>query len=97
MLNGLLTAGAPFALFSGLSFTVPMLLITKFIGYEFASLLGALISIAVSVVAAKAGFLVPKKTWDFGDPEEWDYEWQATCRVSPVAESKMPLLKAWVP
>ena len=88
---------APFALFSGLSFTVPMLLITKFIGYEFASLLGALISIAVSVVAAKAGFLVPKKTWDFGDPEEWDYEWQATCKVSPVAESKMPLLKAWVP
>ena len=88
---------APFALFSGLSFTVPMLLITKFIGYEFASLLGALISIAVSVVAAKAGFLVPKKHWDFGDPEQWDYEWQATCRVSPVAESKMPLLKAWVP
>ena len=88
---------APFALFSGLSFTVPMLLITKFIGYEFASLLGALISIAVSVVAAKAGFLVPKKTWDFGDPEQWDYEWQATCRVSPVAESKMSLLKAWVP
>ena len=88
---------APFALFSGLSFTVPMLLITKFIGYEFASLLGALISIAVSVVAAKAGFLVPKKTWDFGDPEKWDYEWQATCRVSPVAESNMKLLKAWVP
>ena len=88
---------APFAIFSGLTFTVPMLLITKFIGYEFASLLGALISIAVSVVAAKAGFLVPKKTWDFGDPEKWDYEWQATCRVSPVAESKMPLLKAWIP
>ena len=88
---------APFALFSGLSFTVPMLLITKFIGYEFASLLGALISIAVSVVAAKAGFLVPKNHWDFGDPETWDYEWQATCKVTPVAESKMPLLKAWIP
>ncbi len=88
---------APFALFSGLSFTVPMLIITKFIGYEFASLLGALISIAVSVVAAKAGFLVPKKTWDFGDPEKWEDEWQATCKVSPVAESDMPLLKAWVP
>ena len=88
---------APFAIFSGLSFTVPFLLIAKFIGYEFASLLGALISIAVSVIAAKAGFLVPKKTWDFGDPEKWDYEWQATCRVSPVAESNMKLLKAWVP
>ena len=88
---------APFAIFSGLSFTVPMLIITKFVGYEFASLLGALISIAVTVVAAKKGFLVPKKTWDFGDPEKWDYEWQATREVSPVAESKMNLLMAWVP
>lgn len=88
---------APFAIFSGLSFTVPFLLIAKFIGYEFASLLGALISIAVSVIAAKAGFLVPKKHWDFGDPETWDYEWQATCKVTPVAESNMALLKAWVP
>ena len=88
---------APFALFSGLSFAVPMLLIAKFIGYEFASLLGALISIAVSVVAAKAGFLVPKNTWDFGDPEKWNDDWLATRKVSPVAESKMPLLKAWVP
>ena len=88
---------APFAIFSGLSFTVPFLLIAKFIGYEFASLLGALISIAVSVIAAKKGFLVPKKTWDFGDPEKWEYEWLATRKVSPVAESDMPLLKAWVP
>lgn len=88
---------APFAIFSGLSFTVPFLLIAKFIGYEFASLLGALISIAVSVIAAKKGFLVPKKTWDFGDPEKWEYEWLATRKVSPVAESDMSLLKAWVP
>lgn len=88
---------APFALFSGLSFAVPMLIITKFVGYEFASLLGALISIAVSVVAAKAGFLVPKKTWDFGDPMKWDSEWLATRKVSPVAESDMNLIKAWVP
>lgn len=88
---------APFALFSGLSFTVPMLVITKFVGYEFASLLGALISIAVTVIAAKAGFLVPKKTWDFGEPEKWDYEWQATREVTPVAESKMNLLMAWIP
>ncbi len=88
---------APFAIFSGLSFTVPFLLIARFIGYEFASLLGALISIAVSVVAAKKGFLVPKKTWDFGPEEKWDDSWRATRLVSPVAESDMSLLKAWVP
>ena len=39
----------PFAIFTGLSFTVPMLLITLLLGYEFASLLGALISIFLTV------------------------------------------------
>lgn len=88
---------APFAIFSGLSFSVPMLVISLLIGYEFASLLGALISIAVSVVAAKAGFLVPKNTWDFGDPDKWEDDWLATSKVSPIAESKMSLVLAWIP
>jgi lactate permease len=88
---------APFLIFNGLSFAVPFLLITYFIGYEFASLLAALISMAVSIIAAKKGFLVPKKTWDFGDPEKWEYEWQATRRISPIAESNMNLVLAWVP
>ncbi len=88
---------APFALFTGLSFAVPLLLTSIFVGYEFASLLAALFSIAVTVLAAKSGFLVPKKAWDFGNPNEWDKEWLATSKVSPVAESKMSLIKAWVP
>ena len=88
---------APFAIFNGLTFSVPMLLISTFIGYEFASLLGALISIVVSVIAAKLGFLVPKKTWDFGKEEEWDKEWLATSEVTPVAESTMSIIKAWAP
>ena len=88
---------APFLLFNGLSFAIPFLLITRFIGYEFASLLAALISMAVSIIAAKKGFLVPKKTWDFGNPEKWEYEWQATRRISPIAESNMNLVLAWVP
>lgn len=88
---------APFAVFTGLSFAVPMLLCTIFIGYEFASLLGALVSIALTVLAAKTGFLVPKKHWDFGDPESWDSKWLATTKVAPVAQSNMSLLRAWVP
>lgn len=88
---------APFAIFTGLSFAVPMLLITIFIGFEFASLLGALISIALTVIAAKKGFLVPKKTWDFGDEKNWEKDWLATSEVSPVAESKMSIIKAWIP
>lgn len=88
---------APFALFCGVSFAVPFLLITKFIGYEFASLLAALISMALCIIAAKTGFLVPKKTWNFGDPENWDNDWRATRRISPIAESNMNLALAWVP
>lgn len=88
---------APFAIFTGLSFSVPMLTVAYFIGYEFASLIGALVSIAVTVIAAKKGFLVPKSTWDFGDPEEWNKDWLATSKVSPTEESNMSLIKAWVP
>ena len=88
---------APFAIFTGLSFSIPLLLTTIFIGYEFASLLAALFSIAITVVAAKSGFLVPKKNWDFGNPDEWHKDWLATSKVTPVAESNMPLIKAWVP
>lgn len=88
---------APFAIFTGLSFAVPLLLISLFIGYEFASLLAALFSIAVTVLAAKYKFLLPKKTWDFSDPAEWNKEWLATGEVAPAAESKMSLFKAWTP
>ena len=88
---------APFAIFTGLSFAIPHILITIFIGYEFASLLSALFSIAITVIAAKNNFLVPKKTWDFGEPTEWNKDWLATSEVTPMAESKMSILKAWVP
>ncbi len=88
---------APFALFTGLSFSVPHILIAKFIGYEFASLIAALISIVLTVLAAKCGFLVPKKTWDFGEESEWNKDWLATSEVTPVAESKMSLALAWTP
>lgn len=88
---------APFAIFTGLTFAVPMLLTSIFIGYEFASLIAALISIALTVIAAKNNFLTPKTTWDFGNPAQWDKEWFATTKVSPVKESNMSLLKAWVP
>lgn len=88
---------APFAVFTGLTFAVPLLLIAIFIGYEFASLIASLVSIVVTVVAAKKGFLVPKEAWDFGDPSEWDKDWLATSEVSPMKESKMSLIKAWIP
>lgn len=88
---------APFAIFTGLTFAVPLLVIAIFIGYEFASLIAALISIVATVLAAKSNFLVPKEVWGFGDPSQWDKDWFATSEVSPMEESDMRLIKAWVP
>ena len=88
---------APFALFTGLTFAVPLLLVSMFIGYEFASLLASLFSILVTVIAAKNNFLTPKKAWDFGNPAEWDSSWLATTKIAPIKSSKMSLIKAWIP
>ena len=88
---------APFALFAGLSLSVPMLLLAMFMGHDFASLLAALFSICVTILAAKKGFLCPKDVWSFGTRDEWPDDWKATHRVAPMEESKMSLIKAWTP
>ncbi len=90
-------AAAPFALFTGASFSVPMLILAITMGHDFASLLAALFSICATVIAAKTGFLCPKKVWDFGNKEEWNSDWLATAKVSAPKESNMSLLMAWAP
>lgn len=90
-------AAAPFALFAGASFSVPMLVIAMTLGHDFASLLAALFCICATVIAAKTGFLCPKKVWNFGDKEEWNPDWLATAKVSAPKESNMSLLMAWAP
>ena len=88
---------APFALFTGLSFAIPMLIISLFMGYEFSSLLAALFSMAVTVIAAKNNFLTPRKVWDFGNPDQWEKDWLATVKVQPAKDSEMSLVLAWIP
>ncbi len=88
-----------FALFAGLSFTVPYVLVAVYLGPEFPSLLGALLGLGIVVIAARSGFLlsgVPK--WDFPPRESWESEWMGT--FSGEVDSKgetMPLVKAWMP
>jgi lactate permease len=90
---------APFALFAGLAFTVPYALTGIFLGPEFPSIVGALVGMAIVVPAAKAGFLVPKKSWDFAPQEEWPKGWFGT--ITPKApqadERKISLGLAWTP
>lgn len=90
----------PFTIFGGLAFTIPYLLTGTFLGPEFPSLLGSLIGIPIVVIAAKRGFLMPDKTWDFDDEKNWPKNWIGSLKVklnTTSSHKKMSLTKAWVP
>ncbi len=76
----------PFAIFSGLAFSVPYVLIAIVFGHEFPSLLSGLIGLVVTVFAAKKKFLIPKKVWTLGEVSR------------PQEEgSRLNLFLAWFP
>jgi lactate permease len=90
----------PFTIFGGLAVIIPYVLTGIFLGPEFPSLLGALIAIPIVVVAAKRGFLIPKKTWNFDEEKNWPSTWFGTLNVKLKDEGehkKMHLAKAWLP
>lgn len=89
----------PFAIFSGLAFTVPYALTGVFLGPEFPSLMGGLVSLAIVVTAAKKGFLVPKTKWDFRPENEWPAEWLGSLKMDldDVKAKPMSLALAWAP
>lgn len=93
-----------FALFAGLAFTLPYFIISKFLGPEFPSLLGALIGLFIVVPAAKAGLFVPNKKdlFDFEDRAKWEENWFGKLNHEPakeMANGKKPisLIMAWIP
>ena len=87
----------PFALFAGLSFTVPYILVAMFVGYEFPSIFGALIGLVLTVLAARFKFLTPKTVWNFDRPEDWEEDWRATHTPEVPRPADMSLIRAWIP
>jgi lactate permease len=90
---------APFALFAALAMLVPYALAGVFLGPEFPSLLGGLCGLAVASVAARAGFLVPKRAWDFADPKQWPAEWMGTIemKLDKIGSRRISPFLAWLP
>ena len=88
---------APFAVFGALTFLVPYL-ITSRIAPELPSVIGGLISLAVIILAARAGFMMPKSSWEFD--EKWESDWGKpveTVKEDDGKEAPMSLVLAWLP
>ncbi|MGF6695035.1 L-lactate permease [Pseudomonas sp. D(2018)] len=89
----------PFALFAGLAFTLPYAATGVFLGPEFPSLLGGLVGLAIVTTAARAGFLIPKRSWDFAPASEWPNEWLGSVemKLDSLTARPMSTLRAWLP
>ncbi len=88
----------PFALFAALCFIAPYVLVAVLLGPEFPSIFGGLIGLLIIIPTTKAGFLMPKKHWNFPEKERWDASWKGSIAVDKKTNDKqMPLLKAWMP
>ena len=90
-----------FALFAAFAMTVPYLLAARFLGPEFPAFLGGLTGLAIVVVAARAGFLMPAPgdTWDFEKKEKWPADWTGSVTPKDVTHHSggMGMVTAWLP
>ncbi|MDQ0162279.1 L-lactate permease [Aeribacillus alveayuensis] len=92
-----------FALFAGVSFTVPYYIIAAFLGPEFPSLIGALIGMIIVIPAAKKGMFMPKESeiFDFEERKNWEAEWIGNLNKEQPKEmikgKELSLIKAWSP
>lgn len=89
----------PFALFVGVSVTIPYALTGIILGPEFPALLGGLVGLAIVTTAARKGFLIPKTTWDFADRKDWPQEWLGSIemKVDELTARPMSSFRAWCP
>ncbi|ARK29016.1 L-lactate permease [Halalkalibacter krulwichiae] len=87
-----------FAIFAGLSFTVPALIVATFIGPEFPAIIGGLSGLVMVLLALKKRWFLPKESWDFGEENSWKAEWFGSIKLEKQNQkSRLPLALAWIP
>lgn len=92
----------PFALYASLAMTVPYVLVARFIGPEFPSLIGGLIGLTLVMFTSSRGFLMPKDTWEFGPRASWEERWMGSLDTDHLGEEldtrkRMGIMTAWSP
>ena len=90
-----------FAIFAAFAMTVPYYLAARFLGPEFPAFLGGLTGLAIVVVTARAGFLVPppEEAWDFDTKDNWPADWTGSVHPKDVTHHSggMGMVMAWSP
>jgi lactate permease len=87
----------PYALFAGFCFVGPYVAVALLLGPEFPTLLGGLIGLAILIPSTKAGFLVPRTTWDFPERSGWGKNWAGSITMEHMGTQKSSVMKAWIP
>lgn len=91
----------PFALYASVAMTLPYVLVARFLGPEFPSLLGGLIGLAVVMFTSSRGFLMPKDVFDFPPRSAWIERWMGSVDTDHLGETaahrSMSLVTAWSP
>ena len=92
----------PFALYASLAMTVPYVLLARFVGPEFPSLIGGLFGLALVMFTSSKGFLMPKDTWDFGPRASWEERWMGSLDTDHLGEEveiskRMGIVTDWMP
>lgn len=83
-----------FALFAGVVFVVPYAIFANVLGPEFPSLIGGVIALIATTIAAKCGLFQPEKIWQFPEETDWLANWKASEPVhEPHANEKV--IAAW--
>lgn len=89
----------PFALYASVAMTIPSVLVARFLGPEFPSLLGGLIGLTLVMYTASRGFLMPREVFDFGPRASWSPRWMGTIEPGEAADvgARMGIVRAWLP
>lgn len=84
----------PFCLLSALTFVVPYYLLGTFLGPEFASIIGSVVGLVLTILAAQKRFLTPKMVWHFRYNVRRQLDDLPTGLDTPTA---LEMMKAWLP
>lgn len=91
----------PFALYASVAMTIPYVLVARFAGPEFPSLIGGLVGLGLVMYTSSKGFLMPKEIFDFGPRSSWDERWMGSLDTDHLGDDlqtrKMGIVTAWMP